>query len=204
TQGGRKSTTTSDGTIQIASGAKKDTYTIEAPVGATALQALRLETLPESGQAGDFIITRLSAAVTPPPGQALAGRFVRIEIPGKQKILSLAEVQVFQGNDNIALKGEAKQSSTDFDAHAKLAIDGKTDGRFTAARSTTHTTVSDNPWWEVDLKAGHHLDRIVVWNRTDPGTEERLSNFHLLVLDERRRPVWQQDVAAVPRPSAAF
>ncbi|TMQ34004.1 MAG: DUF1549 domain-containing protein, partial [Planctomycetota bacterium] len=203
TQGGRKSTTAADGTIQVAPGARKDTYTIEVPVAATALQALRLETLPESGKAGDFIITRLSAAITPPPGQSLTGRFVRIEIPGKQKILSLAEVQVFQGQDNIAVKGEARQSSTAFEGAAKRAIDGKTGGRF-ADLSTTHTNVSDDPWWEVDLQAERRLDRIVVWNRTDPGTEERLSNFCVSVLDGRRQPVWQQEVAAPPKPSAAL
>ncbi|HMC89125.1 MAG TPA: DUF1553 domain-containing protein, partial [Gemmataceae bacterium] len=39
---------------------------------------------------------------------------------------------------------------------------------------------------------------------TDPGTEERLSNFRVSVLDGRRQPVWQQEVAAPPKPNAAL
>ena len=65
------------------------------------------------------------------------------------------------------VRGEATQSSTDFDGPARLAIDGNTNGHFSEAKSTTHTSISDNPWWEVDLKSAPPIDRIVVWNRTD-------------------------------------
>jgi hypothetical protein len=201
-----------DGAVHVAAGAKNDTYTVEVPLEGDTLRALRLEALPDAklpgkgpGHAdGNFLLTRVAAAVTPPGEESPTGRFVRIEIPGKQKILSLAEVQVFRGNDNVALKGEASQSSTDFGAPAKLAIDGKTDGRFTEGRSTTHTAQSDDPWWEVDLKEEQPLDRIVIWNRTDPGTEDRLSNFRVIVLDANRQTVWQRTVAAPPKPSAEF
>src|SRR5262249_15516510 len=159
------------------------------------LQGLRLESLPASKApggglsqlGGDFALTHIAAAITPPGKQSLRGRFVRIEIPGKGKHLSLAEGQVFRGAANISNKGEARQSSTAYDAPAKLAIDGNTDGRFFVAHSTTHTAVSENPWWEVDLKAEQPLDRIVIWNRTDPGTEDRLNNFRISVLNEKRQ-----------------
>ena len=200
------------GAVHVAAGAKDDVYTVELPVGGTPLRALRLEALPDpklpgmgpGHAAGNFVVTRVAATLTPPGGRQPAGRFVRVEVPGKQKILSLAEVQIFRGNDNVAPKGEARQSSTAFEGDAKRAVDGNTDGRFTEARSTTHTAVSDDPWWEVDLKAEQPLDRIVVWNRTDPGTEDRLGNFRLTVLDARRQTVWQQTVSAPPKPSASF
>jgi hypothetical protein len=204
TQSGRPASADGNGIIQIGAGARKDTYTVEVPFAGPAVQAVRLETLPTAGEKGEFAVTRLAAAVVPPPGQVPAGRFVRIELPGKQKILSLAEVQVFQGQANVAPKGEARQSSTDHGGVAQRAIDGNTDGRFQKALSTTHTTTSENPWWEVDLKGEYRLDRVVVWNRTDPGTEDRLSNFRVLVLDAKRQPVWQEQVAATPRPSATL
>ena len=39
--------------------------------------------------------------------QAVTGRFVRVEIVDREEFLSLAEVQVFQGTENIARKGKA-------------------------------------------------------------------------------------------------
>src|SRR6185312_7463852 len=133
-----------------------------------------------------------------------SGRYVRIELPGHDQILSLAEVQVFNGSTNVARRGKARQSSTDFNAPAKLAIDGNTNGEFTKARSTTHTKKSDDPWWEVDLGKSLQVDKIVVWNRTDNGLEERLSHFVVKVLDEAHQPVWQTKIGPAPRPSLAL
>ncbi len=201
-----------DGSVKVASGAKTDTYTVNLPLATPVVRALRLDVLPDPalpgngpGHAGgNFVITKIAGAISPPAGSALTGRYVRIELPGKGKMLSLAEVQAFQGADNIAPKGEAKQSSTDYDGPAKLAIDGNTDGRFNEAKSTTHTAISDDPWWELDLKSEQKLDRLVVWNRVDNDTPERLADFKVSVLNEQREPVWQQQVAAPPKPSAEF
>ncbi len=202
-----------DGDIHVARGGKTDIYTVLAPVVAnTALTALRLETLPDDalpakgpGHAdGNFVITRVLATVTPPAGAQLSGRYLRIEIPGKERILSLAEVQVFAGTNNIALGGEARQSSTAFDGPAKLAIDGNTNGNFAEAKSTTHTETSTDPWWELDLKSAQGVDRIVLWNRTDGEVGNRLSGFKLSLLDDKREPVWQQEVKDAPKPSAEF
>jgi hypothetical protein len=200
----------SDGSIHVAAGAKNDNYTIDAATDAASFRAMRIEVLPDDalpgkgpGHAnGNFVVTRVSAVVTPPQGSSLTGRIVRIELPGKQKFLSLAEVQVFSGAENVAIRGEAKQSSTDYDGPAKLAIDGNTDGRYVEAKSTTHTAASDDPWWEVDLKSDQKIDRLVVWNRTDASVGERLANFRVSILNEKREPVWQQSVAAPPNPSA--
>jgi hypothetical protein len=129
------------------------------------------------------------------------GRWVRVEIPGKQKLLSLAEVQVFSGEQNVALAGTASQSSTAFDGPAKLAIDGNTDGDYFKAKSTTHTQTEDHPHWEVDLGADAAIDRIVIWNRTDGNLHTRLTQFRVAVLDAKRQTVWQTIVADPPNPS---
>jgi hypothetical protein len=199
-----------DGAIHVAAGAANDTYTIEAlPEGGTIraiqLDALIDDALPGKGPGhagGNFVVTRVTAAIEPPEGGAIQGRYVRIELPGKEKILSLAEVQVFHGDDNVATRGEASQSSEAFAGAAKLAIDGNTDGRYAEAKSTTHTAVSENPWWEVDLKSQQPLDRIVVWNRTDNALEGRLAGFQFVVLNDRREPVFTRQGGEAPKPKA--
>ena len=203
-----------DGSAQIARGGTNDTYTLEIPsASAETLTALRIEVLPDEGPPargvghadGAFVLTGVRGAVVPPAGSLPQARFVRVELPGKEKILSLAEVQVFHGTNNVALAGTASQSTTAFDAPAARAIDGNTDGHFERAKSTTHTEVSRNdPWWEVDLKSDQPVSRVVVWNRTD-GAGERLANFRIVLLDANRQPVWDQPaIAKVPSPSADF
>lgn len=201
-----------DGTMRFDRGGTTDVYTVEIPVTADeSISALRLDVLPDTkppmrgvGHAnGNFVVSRVLATVEATNRISVAGRFLRVELPGKEKILSLAEVQVFSGTSNIARLGEARQSSTAFSGPAKLAIDGNTDGDFAKAKSTTHTETSTDPWWELDLKSSRAVDRIAVWNRTD-GSQDRLSGFRLALLDENRDVVWEQTVAAAPAPSAEF
>jgi hypothetical protein len=200
-----------DGSVTVAAATENDNYTVELPLAAGKIRALRLEALaddklPGKGpghSAGNFVITNLSAVVDPPQGKSLSGRFVRIEIPGKGKMLSLAEVQVFAGAENLAKSGAASQSSTDYDGPAKYAIDGNTDGDF-QNMSVTHTAVSDNPWWEVDLKSSQPIDRIAIWNRTDGNVGNRLADFQISVLNDKKEVVWEQKVAKSPAPSSEF
>jgi hypothetical protein len=56
----------------------------------------------------------------------------------------------------------------------------------------------------VDLKASVPVDRIVIWNRTDNGPNPLLRNVRILFLDEKRQPVWQQEMKDAPEPSKAF
>jgi hypothetical protein len=159
-------------------------------------------------------ITRLEgelAKQAPAPKTALSTssgplptRYVRIELEGKGVFLSLAEVQVFAGEKNLAVKGKARQVSTDFDGPAQLAIDGNTNGDYFAAKSTTHTARQDNPWWEVDLGQAQVIDRIVVWNRTDGGTGKRLAPYRVVALNETRQPLWVGSSSKPPTPQAEW
>ena len=86
---------------------------------------------------------------------------------------------------NVALHpyAHARQSSTVSDRYASRAVDGNTDGEFLHG-SVTHTTVEDNPWWEVDLGYRYDLSRIVLYSRSDPfGASAPLSNFKVFVYD---------------------
>ncbi len=202
-----------DGATVLASEAQKtDSYTIELPLSSKSLGAIRLEALPHDSlpgkgpglAGGNFVLSKVTASITPPETARQSGRFVRVEVPGKQKMLSLAEVQVFNGSENVAQKGEAKQISTDYDGPAKLAIDGNTNGHYFEGKSVTHTALGDDPWWEVDLKSAQPIDRVVLWNRTDGGAGARLVNFKIIVLDDARKVVWEQTSAAAPNPSQPY
>src|SRR5207245_2195468 len=126
-----------------------------APLLIKRIAGLRIEALPpQNSEKPDplhagFALSHVSAMLVSPATNRLAARYVRLELPGSDRILSLAEVQVFNGRKNIALEGEATQSSTAYEGAARLAIDGQTDGDFDK-KSTTHTERSENPWWELD------------------------------------------------------
>ncbi|MGE0759071.1 MAG: DUF1553 domain-containing protein, partial [Pirellulaceae bacterium] len=199
-----------DQSVVVAARHKSDVYTVTLPVPIQKLTAVQFEALPDEslpgkgpGHAdlGRFVLSRVVASLTPPDSMRPEGRFVRIELPGKQKILSLAEVQVFRSQANVAPAGTATQSSVDFEGTAARAIDGITKGEYDA-RSVTHTASSDDPWWEVDLGSVGPIDRIVVWNRTDPMTENRLAHAVVKLLDAARRTVWESKLAEAPRPQA--
>lgn len=204
--------TRDDGTVRADPGRAKETYSVELPIQGTQLTGVRLEALPDEalpekgaglGADGSFLVNRISAILVPPNSETVPGRYVRIEIPGKEKILSLAEVQVFSGSENVARAGEASQSSTEYDAQARLAIDGNTDGNF-QAKSTTHSSTSENPWWELDLKEARAIQRLVIWSRTDNDLHKRLKDFRITVLNEKREPLWERMVKDAPNPSSEF
>lgn len=125
-------------------------------------------------------------------------QFVRIELPGDKRILTLAEVEVFKGGgQNVAREGKATQSSTGHGGVAERAIDGNKDPDF-KSRGQTHTQDGGtaNPWWELDLGNAAQIEQVVVFNRR--GYEERLADFTLVLLDAQRKEVFRID--AVPAP----
>lgn len=211
-EAGAMISTNADGTVSFDRGGKTDTYTLSSRSATNGqLTALRIEALPDerppgrgAGHAGgNFVLSGVRAEFVGPEQGNVSGRFLRVELPGKDRFLSLAEVQVFSGGTNIATQGEARQSSTDFEGAASRAIDGNTDGDYAKSKSTTHTALSADPWWELDLKSPQTVDRLRIWNRTD-GAGERLKDFVVVLLDSERKPVWRRTVAAVPSPSAEF
>ena len=132
-------------------------------------------------------------------------RFLRIELPGDRRMLSLAEVQAFAGEENLATGGKATQSSTDFGGPPELAIDGNTDGHYFNAKSTTHTKVQTDPWWEVDLGSEAGIDRIVVWNRTDSDSiGQRLNGARIILFNADRQPVWTHEIVTAPKVDESY
>jgi hypothetical protein len=187
-----------EGRVRIAPGQKTDTYTLELPpTGGTQVAALRLEawpqaTLPQGGPGGApdgrFVVTKVRVGIAGAAPQRL-GRFVRVELPGRNRTLSLGEVEVFSAGRNLALGGAASQSSTANGAEARHAKDGVAEGH--PDRAALSTTMAENdPWWEIDLGRTEPLDRVVVWART--GLEPTPAGVRVLVLDASRQVVWEQ------------
>jgi formylglycine-generating enzyme required for sulfatase activity len=134
--------------------------------------------------AGLAVATALAAAASRP-----AGRYVHVDLRGPGT-LSLAEVQVFSGGVNVALKGKAVQTSTGAGGVPSRGIDGNTNGDW-GCSSITHTVENGvDPAWEVDLGGVKAIERIVVWNRN--GLESRLDGFRMSILDEKRRVVCEK------------
>ncbi|MBT4012520.1 MAG: DUF1553 domain-containing protein [Planctomycetaceae bacterium] len=207
TSGKTELTVSSDGVIN-SSGETQTTESYELtfsslPKSITAirLEALTAEVLPAGGPGragnGNFVLTELSASVGAPADEAPVGKIVRIDLPGKQKMIHVAEIEVFSKGSNIALQGVAKQSSTGFGGEVKRANDGNTDGRYDAG-SVTHTEIEDNPWIEIELKEAMAIDSISIWNRTDNNVQKRLDGFEISILDAQRDLVWKKVFAKAP------
>ncbi len=195
-----------DGAVFVEPGKKKDTTTVELPVPAgESVTALRLESLPResqpgqgaAGAGGHFVVTRVRVGIKAPEPFRRA-RYVRVESPGKARKLSLAEVEVFRGGENIAGKGVATQSSTAEGADARRAVDGKTDGDILNG-SVSQTGTGDSPWWELDLGAVEPLERVVLWARR--GEDGTPAGLRVVVLDAERNPVFERVTRTVPRPT---
>src|SRR5262249_20334527 len=151
----------------------------------------------------------------------LRGQFVRLDLPGDnrqfprhpsdggKKAINLAELQVCRGDQNIALRKKARQSS-DYPGGGpglapENAVDGNTVGN-DSGNPYAHTAIEDNPWWEVDLGSEQPIDRIVVWNRIESGPYfglyARMNHFRVRVLDRSRKVVFEQVVDKAPNPRA--
>ncbi|MEW6305669.1 MAG: DUF1553 domain-containing protein [Verrucomicrobiota bacterium] len=200
-----------DGSVFV-SGAKqpKSTYTVTASTRLKGITALRLEALadeqlpkggPGRSEGGNAVVSEFKVTSLAASARNFNGRYVRIELPGEGRILSLAEVQVRRGAKNLALQGTATQSSTAFDGPAKLAVDGNSNGDFDA-KSVTHTKTEKDPWWEVDLGSEMEFDRIGIWNRTDGGVGTRLANYRVVVLDGARKKTFENTYKPSPSPNA--
>lgn len=139
-----------------------------------------------------------SLAASANGARSTAGRYVRIELPGRQRTLTLAEVEVYSDGRNIAPQGKASQKNTAFGGDARRAIDGNKNGDYGAGGQTHSVEGTQNPWWEIDLGAEVPIESVAVYNRTDGEFGKRLQNFTLKILDGRRNVAWEKRAIAAP------
>lgn len=128
------------------------------------------------------------------------GQYVRIELPGRRRTLTLAEVEVFSDGRNVARGGKADQINTTNNGDASRAIDGNTDGSYSAGGQTHTRERTRDPWWEVDLGAEYPIDLVTVHNRNEGNLGRRLDGFALKILDSSRKEVFIRE--DIPAPDA--
>ena len=143
-----------------------------------------------------------------PPGLAaksnprvVDGRYVRIELP-KRGTLTLAEVEVISGGQNIARRGKASQKNTAHGGEASRAIDGNKSGDFGSGGQTHTEENTANPWWEVDLGSEAPIESVIVINRNEGYLGKRLQGFTLSVLDRARKEVFRRE--KIPAPAGSM
>jgi putative heme-binding domain-containing protein len=136
-------------------------------------------------------------------GKSMRGRYVRIELPGRRRTLTLAEVEVLSDGRNIARRGKASQKNTRYGGNAGRAIDGNTNGSYGDGGQTHTEENTSNPWWQVDLGGDFPIDSIVVWNRTDDGLGKRLNGFTVKVLDKNRKVIFEKKGLPAPKEKLA-
>nr|XP_060633183.1 uncharacterized protein LOC132776031 [Anolis sagrei ordinatus] len=87
---------------------------------------------------------------------------------------------------NVAINGQASQSTSyNSLSSPEHAIDGSTDSNFLLGHCT-HTKLSNNPWWMVDLRGRFRVLSIVVTNRGDC-CEERIKGAEIRIGDSKAR-----------------
>ncbi|XP_078137951.1 uncharacterized protein LOC139920847 [Centroberyx gerrardi] len=115
----------------------------------------------------------------------MAGRYVNVFLPGKKKVLSLCEVEVYTTQyvlPNVAVRRDATQSSTLSFSTAAKAIDGKRNSDY-GRGFCSHTAENEtNPWWRVDLQRTYVVTSVKITHRGDccserlDGAEIRIGN----------------------------
>ena len=152
--------------------------------------------LGEMGAAALLGLVWVTAASAGP----IAGRFVRVEKPGQNQSVTIAEVQVFSGGKNIAPEGRPDMTDAPKQQRrcpASAAISGDTDIQWREPDNTVaQSGTADNPWWEVDLFEEKPIDRLVLW-----GAANGLS---VMVLGADRKVRWERTLVKPPRENAVL
>jgi putative heme-binding domain-containing protein len=137
-------------------------------------------------------------------GKTTEGRFVRIELPGRHRTLTLAEVEIYSGGRNIARQGKASQKNTAHGGVASRATDGNRNNTYSAGGQTHTEENTADPWWEVDLGGQFPIESIVIYNRHDGDLYKRLDGFTLTILDSKRGTVFEKKGQPAPIDKASF
>ncbi|WP_373651018.1 PVC-type heme-binding CxxCH protein [Schlesneria sp. DSM 10557] len=147
------------------------------------------------------LLDGLPASIAGTTSKGTLGRYVRVELPGKGT-LTLAEVEVLSGGVNIARRGKATQKNTASGGDASRGIDGNKSGAYGDGGQTHTEENTAQPWWEVDLGEVYPIDQINIFNRTE--IPDRLDQFTLKVLDDKRAEVFVKEKNPAPKVSVSF
>ncbi|XP_078614351.1 uncharacterized protein LOC144883627 [Branchiostoma floridae x Branchiostoma japonicum] len=100
-----------------------------------------------------------------------AGICMRVEVLG-----STGETKSI--DTNIAIGKSTTQSSTAPGWDSYKAVDSNK-RPYSDSNSCMHTVTENDPWWSVDLGQVTPIDRVVIYNRQDRVTEDRINPFNV-------------------------
>lgn len=127
----------------------------------------------------------------PEPVPVKVSRIIITKKSSANRILSLAEVQLFNGDEQISIEnGTATQSSTfDKNTAASKAIDGGNKFNING-KSVSSTTFGKDHWWKVVLKKPVDATKVRIYNTLD--TLTHLEGAILKVRDEKNVPILEE------------
>jgi hypothetical protein len=130
---------------------------------------------------------------------------------GASQTQNFSAAVVLVGSNLAAGKTATQSSDYGPTTGAALAVDGNTNGNFSAG-SVTATLSGANPWWQVDLGSSATVTSIVIWNRTDC-CWDRLADYWVFVSNtpfgptdtpstlQSRTATWSSHQTTMPTPS---
>ena len=85
-------------------------------------------------------------------------------------------------NGGVATQGSQFRPNA---GHAYNANDGGTSGVWVEG-SVSHSRYPRlGNWWQVELVGSQKIDKIEIWNRTDPSSIKRLMNFYVFISEDK-------------------
>lgn len=139
-----------------------------------------------------LLCATMLAAASVEATEMVVGRYIRLIHSGKDRLLTVAEVEVFCQDGaglNVAKDGMANGGPRQ-NRPAGRAIDGDTAGEW--GDNTIAEMIGDDPELEVDLLGAKKIERMVVHTRKNK--ERNIAGCQLLVLDANRKAVWQSTI----------
>lgn len=145
---------------------------------------------------GNFVLSAVEVSRLAPASGPVMARRLRIDIPGRGKVVNVSEIEVLDpAGRNLALGAKATQSSTSPGYPASNAVDG---AHATGIEGVSSTNTQDNPWLEIDLGAAKRVAAVRIWNRMDSGNDARLTGALVSLRDESGKTSWSRRIPLRP------
>lgn len=147
------------------------------------------------------VLTLALGAAVVSAGEAVRGRYVRVESGERPEYLHFAEVEVYAGGMNVAVGKPTTASSTMAPFTPDKAVDGVIEYVWGVNPSFWSSAGhAGGEWWEVDLGEAVAIERLVLYNRLDC-CQERLQGAVLRVLSAERSEVYRRVLDAGANPN---
>lgn len=149
---------------------------------------------------GNFVLSELQMRVRSARSDVPEVQIIRLSLPGQDRMIHLAEVEVYDADDRLIPLSEAQlsQSSTAFGGDVSRLADGDTNGEYENG-SVSHTGTEDNPWVTIHLPEPQDVSRLVLHNRVDGELHRRLDRLQLQLQDAAGTNLWSATIDQATR-----